>query len=359
MKIAISPEIFGLQRFGGISRYFVELHSALLEAGIDASIYAGVHINALLQPHTSVRGRLMHGSRVRRIRRRLNEWAFRMWCASQESGLVVHRTYYSATKRPKCRRLVTTIHDLIPEMFPERPGETDAASIQKRQACEDADAICVNSETTASDLRRLWGVPQERIWVTPLGVKPAKSSGRPWRKELGNYILHVGLRHGYKNGAALFEAFAASGLSSRLQLMCFGGGPFTSSEVSMLERLGIVGRVQQHTGDDADLAACYEQAIGFLCPSRYEGFGLPVLEAMAHGCPVACSQAGALPEVAGEGAVYFDPDRIDSIASAIHEIAEGRMAVGARLVTARARVERFTWSRTAEATQLAYQGSHR
>jgi glycosyltransferase involved in cell wall biosynthesis len=84
-----------------------------------------------------------------------------------------------------------------------------------------------------------------------------------------------------------------------------------------------------------------------------------VLEAMAHGCPVACSQAGALPEVAGEGAVYFDPDRIDSIASAIHEIAEGRMAVGARLVTARARVERFTWSRTAEATQLAYQGSHR
>lgn len=354
----MSPEIFGLQRFGGISRYFVELHLALREAGVDASIHAGVHISGLLRPQASIHGRLAHGDRVRRMRRGVNEWTFRRWCARQGADLVVHRSYYSSPARPRCRRLVTTIHDLIPEMFPERPG-SDEGSRRKRLACERADAICVNSETTARDLERLWSVPRERIWVTPLGVRLVTPSARRWSAEVGHYLLHVGPRQGYKNGARLFEAFAASGLSARLRLVCFGGGSFTGAESAMLERLGIARQVRHFTGEDADLAACYAQAVGFVCPSRYEGFGLPVLEAMAHGCPVACSRAGALPEVAGDGARYFDPDDARDMASALQELAEGRDAARDQATRARTRALVFTWSRTAERTIDAYQGVRR
>lgn len=356
MKIVVSPEIFGLQRVGGISKYFAELHLALRETRVDAHVFAGLHINSYLQPQASIYGKPSRVARVRRLRRRFNEWTFRMWCARQGDGLVVHRSYYSASIRPRCHRLVTTIHDLIPEMFPDRARGVSEASTQKRQSCERADAICVNSETTGRDLERMWGISKDRIWVTPLGVRPVAPSGKSWRLQVGEYLLQVGPRQGYKNGLALFDAYAASGLPRRVRLLCFGGGGFTAEERTTLDRLGIADQVQHHTGPDSDLAACYRQAVGFVCPSKYEGFGLPVLEAMAHGCPVACSRAGALPEVAGDCARYFDPDSIESMAEALLEMAEGRAAFGARLADAQTRAQTFTWARTAEQTLQAYQG---
>ena len=355
MRVAISPDIFGHQRFGGISRYFSELHLSLRTCGIDAQIFAGCHSNALLGDRSNCIGVRHRGIRTPRWLRGTNEVAFRSWCAAVGEGLVVHRTYYDWRTRPRCSRLVTTIHDLIPEML-EPDGDSTTASRRKRAACAESDAVCVNSRTTASDLHRLWGVPKARIWVTPLGVRRIEPSAGDCTRRFGGFFLFVGSRGGYKNAAALFRALARATLSPKVSLVCFGGGPPSHSELVQLDGLGIRGRVHFMSGDDSQLAACYRDAMGYVCPSLYEGFGLPVLEAMSHGCPVACARAGALPEVAVDAALYFEPRSESDIALALERLSDDRAAVESLVSRGLERVRAFTWEETARRTVMAYAG---
>ncbi len=354
MRVAISPEIFALQRVGGISRYFIELWTALRDTGAVATLWAGKHVNELMPQGTGVIGYRSPAARVRRSVRMLNEVSFRAWCSWQPPDLVVHRSHYDWQGRPACLRMVTTVHDLIPELLGTDGGELSHGSRCKRAACSVADAICVNSQTTADDLRRLWDICPSRIWVTPLGVRAVAASGRDWRSEHGSYLLYVGNRSGYKNFSRLIDAFSQSGLAATHRLLCFGGGPFDAAERCRIGELHLGGRVHHVSSGDGDLAACYQQAAGFVCPSRYEGFGLPVLEAMVQGCPVACARAGALPEVAGDAAIYFDPDHTDSMVEGLRQLAGARGTIVERVLIEHAL--HFDWRLTALETVKAYEG---
>lgn len=351
----MSPEIFGHQRVGGISRYFAELHSALRADGVDARIIAGFHGNSYITGAPATLAWNHGRRRTPRWMRSGNEMIFRAWCARSGGHATVHRTFYDWPQRPRCSRLVTTVHDLIPELFADgrRP---DAVSEMKRRACFECDAVCANSRATARDLQGMWGVPASRIWITPLGVRRIEPSQRNWNAQFGRYLLHVGHRGGYKNAAALFRSFAQSGLSADTCVVCFGGGAPTDVERAQLHELGLESRVHFTGGTDAELAACYRDAVGHVCPSRYEGFGLTVLEAMIQGCPVACSRAGALPEVAGDAAILFDPNCLDSMADALRSLAEARDGGNAMIGRGKARAEAFTWAETARQTLLAYRG---
>lgn len=357
MIVAMSPEIFGLQRFGGISRYFAELHRALRTQGIDARIIAGWHSSGHLDGLAGSTVWPHGGKRTARWIRLANEALFQAWCLRAGDELVVHRTYYDRQWRPRCGRLVTTVHDLIPELIEDGSGSNELSRL-KRQACEESDGICVPSQTTARDLQSLWGFPKERIWITPLGVRRVEASERDWSSQYGQYILFVGNRSGYKNAAALFKAFSTARLSADTSLLCFGGGAPTDGERALLDGLGIVRRVHFSGGSDAELAACYRDALGYVCPSRYEGFGLPVLEAMIQGCPVACSHAGSLPEVASDMAIYFDPGSHEDMASALERLASSRDSTDVRRQSAVAHAESFSWSSTARQTMMAYEGTH-
>lgn len=126
------------------------------------------------------------------------------------------------------------------------------------------------------------------------------------------YLLFVGQRGGYKHFDLLLRACAGStALRGALRLLCIGGKALSSAERDLFGALGISERASRIRGSDALLGAVYRSAVALLYPSRYEGVGLPLLEARGHGCPVAASRGGALPEVSGDARLRFDPEDVD------------------------------------------------
>jgi len=225
--------------------------------------------------------------------------------------------------------------------------------------------IIAISESTRADLVRHLRVPAERIDVVPQGVtRPADGTPTPphalgLRLELGDrpVVLSPSARRPHKNLMRLLEALAQIPRERRPVLVA-PGYP-TSYEAELQARtaaLGLTGDVVWPPWlDAADLEGLYALATLVVFPSLYEGFGLPVLEAMARGVPVACSDRSSLPEVAGDAALLFDPEDTGAIQRAIERLL-GDAAERERLSRAgRKRAAGFTWERTAELTAAAYE----
>ncbi len=232
---------------------------------------------------------------------------------------------------------VLTVHDLAllrtPEAFPRWHRLYGRAGLRK--VLHAADAVVAVSEFTREELVGLAGVPRERITVVPNGVD---ATFTPQGRVLeGDYVLAVATLEPRKNLARAVEGARLAGVELRVVGAHGWGG---------VEVPGWVGEVP-----DAELAALYRGARCLLYPSLYEGFGIPVLEAMACGTPVVTSRGTAMEEVAGGAAVLMDPLDEASIAAGLAE-AESRRDELVQLGLARAR--EFTWGRTADAVEALW-----
>jgi glycosyltransferase involved in cell wall biosynthesis len=193
----------------------------------------------------------------------------------------------------------------------------------KAAALVRADAVIVCSQSTRADLLKMFPHVADRTHLIPL-CGPAEQPPYPvtFDDQTGQprasrpYLLYVGLRGLYKNFLLFLQAFAQVHRQTQVQLLCYGGGEFKPDEIAEISRLGLTACVQQVSGR-AELWPLYQHAQAFVYPSRYEGFGIPLLEAMANRCPVVCSNSSAFPEVAGLAAEYFEPDNVDTMADAI------------------------------------------
>jgi glycosyltransferase involved in cell wall biosynthesis len=360
MKIAYDHQVFSFQRHGGISRYVVELVQNLLHTDdVELTVLAPVHINEYLRRpgiRERVRGSYLPlafrgGAKVAGL---LNSALVPLFWKGREFD-IVHETYYSKALYGRGRVRILTIHDLIHEQFPQDFPDTARVIAAKRAAAERADHIICVSENTRRDAIRLLGIGHERTSVIHLGYSPGFQHADPAGHHLAPCVLYVGQRGGYKNFEVLLEAFASSPkLRQAFDLVAFGGRSFSTEEQRRIRALGVASRVRQVGGDDALLNAHYRAAVAFVYPSRYEGFGIPPLEAMATGCPVACGNAGSIGEVVGPAGAYFDPDDRDGLRLILERLADDAVYADELRAKGFEQIKKYSWARCAAETLERY-----
>ena len=265
--------------------------------------------------------------------------------------------------------LVVTVHDLIPLVHPDhaRPDYVRAFAAQVPTAVRGARAVIAVSAHTRDDLVRLVGADPAKITVIPESArracypiaKPVARTRVERRFGLADpYLLYLGGFAERKNLATLIEAFALAKkrLPPSLRLVVAGAPERTCGQIQAIaHRLGCAaGIVFLGHIAESDLANLYSGAEAFVYPSRYEGFGLPPLEAMACGCPVVCSDATSLPEACGAAATLVNPDDAPAMAEAIARIVlDPAWAAGLRDRGLR-RAKEFTWGHAARQTMRVY-----
>jgi glycosyltransferase involved in cell wall biosynthesis len=260
-------------------------------------------------------------------------------------------------------RRVVTMHDLIYLSHPETTTGLLARglSLLAPAVAHRATRIIADSEATAGELERLLGTPRAKVDVVPLGpglrpdAMPVAEAELRASLGLGELplVLSVSARRPHKNLVRLIEAM---GRLPQAALVLPGYSSAFEDELrAVARRVGAEDRVHLCGWiDDAQLEGLYAAATCMAFPSLAEGFGLPVLEAMVRGVPVACSAVSALPEVAGDAALLFDPLSVDAIAAAVGHLLEDP-ALRARLVArGHERAAGFTWERTAAGTVASY-----
>jgi glycosyltransferase involved in cell wall biosynthesis len=279
---------------------------------------------------------------------------------------VVHSLANTGPAWGRFRRVVT-VHDLIHRIHPEAHfgirslGMRILVSLAARRSHR----VIVDSDSTRRDLTRLIGVPPERVDVARLGlgstapVEPHSESELRERHALGDrkLLLSVSAKRPHKNLPRLLDALALVP-TDRRPVLVLPGYPTPhedelrrkASALGVSEFVRLLGWVAP-----AELEGLYGAADAFVFPSLYEGFGMPVLEAMSRGVPVACSNRSSLPELAGDAALLFDPERPSEIASAIERLLGDEVEAKRLRTAALERSARFTWRATAEATIASYE----
>lgn len=361
MKVLFDHQAFFYNNYGGVARYFCELINQACGSGdIDPKVIAGFGENVHIREVVGKRQYSVFGGRFpgrQRVYRALNQSIARRTLRKGSYDLF-HCTYYDNyygrddVKAP----IITTVHDLSYEDYEDMP-EREKIIANRSVNLRLADRIICVSRATQTRLFSLYP------WVQPERVSVIHHGWRQWEIPKGTNeradcgILYVGNRAvAYKNFVKYIDAMAIIAKKvSNAAFVCAGGGEFTEKEKVTFSRCGLIGKMRYvPVKSDADLARAYCDASVFVYPSKCEGFGMPVLEAFSSGCPVILADAGALPEVGGDAAVYFDADSAEDLASKVIRLvtqAREREMLVARGVR---KLSSFSWEKALRETAEVY-----
>ena len=332
MKIFLDGTIFSGGRSGGIVRTFQELLPRITK--IDPNVRFTLYLRRKLKggdlPSSPGIDHLYEGSIYpkrwlygkSKVQDDLLDQAY-----DQNSPDIFHATFYS--RPPKIRTpYVVSVYDMIQEIFTPlqvhpKPKHWQFIE-QKRQSIQAADLILTNSHFTTRDLPKYCAVDERKIVTIPLGASPRffpiqdEQRKRTFLAHHGlsrPFFLYVGARRFNKNFWGLFRAYAGLKCAEDIDLVAVGDDtPITQEELTIMNSLLPKGKVRHlKIVDEEELALAYNTALALVFPSFYEGFGLPVVEAMACGTPVLASNSTSIPEVGGKAALYFNPYDPDEI----------------------------------------------
>ena len=335
--LTIDGIIYSLQSVGGISIYFNEL------------------VRHLAFPQSSVltfsdKIDLPRNSNVRRVVRgaRIGERYRHADLSGIKNSCIFHSSYYRLPAQHSYK-VVTTVHDFTYEKFIKGPKKW-LHSTQKYNAIKGSDAVICISKNTARDLLHFCPIPEHKIRIIPNGVSSSFKVKYPGLYDHDNYVLFVGSRAKYKNFDVAVTSLREK---TELKLVIAGGGNLTQKEISLLER-NLPGRyVEKGFLSETELIELYRGAYCLLYPSAYEGFGIPILEAMAVGCPVIALNASSIPEVAGDSAILIDKPFPSVVSDALQALKEpGRRSEMVKRGLIQASL--FSWRKTACLTMDVY-----
>lgn len=360
MKLLYDHSIFSDQKYGGISRYFFEIISrASKDPSFQVSLFHGLYINRYGLERYRDQFENYFGyprpaiGKTTRIFKSINKFLFQSFF-EKAAPQIYHQTNYADLVSGFTGKRVLTVLDMIHELYPELFPANDPTREQKKQAVAKADRILCISHQTKNDLVKLLGVPENKITVTHLSnsIVPEKN---PPRLHTNPYILVVGDRKGYKNFEGFLKIYASSNfLKNGYDLVCGGGPDFSQNELEFMSKQGITEKIKWFPADDAVLSRLYTHAVCFVYPSLYEGFGIPVLEAMTHACPVFASNRGSIPELTGDAGVLFDPDNFEEFRTALEKNLGDSSALRKMRELSTQQAQKFSWEKCYEQTREVY-----
>ena len=320
----------------------------------DVSLYMGYFINKYGLEKYADRFKNFKGKEIpsipktKLISRKIQYHTFLKFRERIEND-IFHQTYFNPYDLKKGEKKVITIHDFTHEKYPEYFPGIDKTSIEKKKSAESADGIICISESTKNDLLELYNIPESRIRVIYHGNSLTTEPGENIIDK--PYLLYVGDRRAYKNFEAVLKVFSEfENLKKDFKLICFGGGKFTKQEQKKIYEFGLQEITQQFSGADEKLATLYKYAGAFIYPSYYEGFGIPLLEAMQYGCPIVASNTNSLREVGGNAAVYFEPQSAENFAEALYKVLYCNEKKEEIIKAGYERIKLFSWDKCANET---------
>ena len=357
IRVLFDQQIFLLQSFGGISRYFTELIRTYLEhpeLGIAPVVESKRTFNRHLSEELGPQGFSRDHSRFRAVLRALFGGLVKRNVSIAAD--LSHLTFYLPTYFSRNNTLpkVVTLFDMIPERLHTR-GRLWNPHFEKRHFITQADAVVSISETSTKDMRREFGI-ERKIPTTYLGVSAEFAPNLEVHQGAPKtYLLYVGARFGYKDAGTAISAFAEMYESiPDLHLLFIGGGTLTPKEKKSFRQLGISAQVQQLTVSDSELPRIYSNAVALIYPSTYEGFGLPLVEAMASGIPILASDTEINREIAEDVANYFPTGNFSELAAGIHAILADPIGQRAKIEAGILRSKDFSWLQCARQTAEVY-----
>ena len=370
MKIILDPQIFNEQRFGGISRYFTELFLVFNKED-DIDIECPIFFSDNL-----------HLKEAGLFQTKENKFFKSKWCPKfirkkflkkkklsninttikvlKESNFDLFiPTYFDPyfLEYLQDKPFVLTVYDMIHELFPQHYlGENQKTIINKKLLMEKATKIIAISESTKNDIIKLYPhIDAFKIEVVYLSHS-IKVNHKPTLNLPKDYILFVGNRNVYKNFIFFLKAVASLLHSnSNLFVVCAGGNKIQSEERKLIQELKLTKQVIQKNFEDYELATYYSNAKCFVFASEYEGFGIPVLESMACGCPVVLANHSSFPEVAGDAGVYFELHNAIDLKQKVESLLTNEKLRKDYILKGLIQVQKFNWEKTAMECKKVYQ----
>ncbi len=365
MKIVYDHQIFSRQKYGGVSRYYSELIKNLDTSynNINVELPILFSNNEYLK-EVDIKTRELPAKNLipitvaRRLRRLFNNVYTNNYLSKHDFD-IFHPTYFDPyfLKNLKGKKFVLTVHDMVHEKFPQYSSSLDKTIAWKKELATKAEHVICISENTKKDVIKILKIPEGCISVVHLAcsldVENPKEVTFAKNKQ---YILFVGVRGGYKNFNLLLEAFSKiSEKFPNINVISAGGGRLSKSERRKISSLNLDGRVFQADVSDDELVYLYRNALMFVYPSLYEGFGIPILESMKSGCPVIAGRSSSIPEVSGNAGLLFDPYSVDSLSEKITQLIDNN---GLRQDLIKKGIKRekfFSWKKCTEETVKIYE----